>query len=89
MILSIPILSLGVIIATFCDVFLNFKNHSSLKTSAPPAQMKNEFTILSNNTCLMPEALARVNNLPFAVKRLFLEKKNILKPSYCQIDLGV
>jgi len=69
MILSIPILSLGVIIATFCDVFLNFKNHSSLKTSAPPAQMKNELTILSNNTCLMPEALARVNNLPFAVKR--------------------
>ena len=36
----------------------------------PMANRDNSLTVVSCNTCLMPEGLARANNLPFVEERL-------------------
>ena len=46
----------------------------------PMANKDNSLTVISCNTCLMPEGLARANNLPFVEERLVFIK-------FCQISL--
>ena len=48
-------------------------NHVSMiydEKKKPMANKDNSLTVISCNTCLMPEGLARANNLPFVEERL-------------------
>lgn len=48
-------------------------NHVSMiydDKKKPMANKDNSLTVISCNTCLMPEGLARANNLPFVEERL-------------------
>jgi len=52
--------------------FIGSENHVSMiydETKNPVANKDNKLTVISCNTCLMPEGLARANNLPFVEER--------------------
>jgi len=52
--------------------FIGSYNHVSIiydETKKPMKNKDNSLTVLSCNTCLMPEGLARANNLPFVEER--------------------
>ena len=53
--------------------FIGSENHVSMiydEKKKPMANKDNSLTVISCNTCLMPEGLARANNLPFVEERL-------------------
>ena len=53
--------------------FIGSENHVSMIYDVkmkPMAKRDNSLTVISCNTCLMPEGLARANNLPFVEERL-------------------
>jgi len=52
--------------------FIGLENHVSMiydEKKKPMANKDNSLTVISCNTCLMPEGLARANNLPFVEER--------------------
>ena len=53
--------------------FIGSENHVSMiydEKKKPVVNKDNKLTVISCNTCLMPEGLARANNLPFVEERL-------------------
>ena len=72
-ILFIPLALVGSIVCTVTELFLSPANHSKITNQKLHIARKcgdcTEFTLLSNNVCLMPEALSRINNLPNTLER--------------------
>ena len=73
--LFFPCALIGVFVCFIQEIFFTTKFYSSIvdeksSNTGKSEDFKNfEFTLLTNNTCLMPEFLSRKNNQPFAIKR--------------------
>lgn len=73
--LFFPCAIFGFFVCFIQEIFFTTKFYSSIidekssKSGKPEAFKNFEFTLLTNNTCLMPEFLSRKNNQPFAIKR--------------------
>ncbi|CAG5113054.1 Oidioi.mRNA.OKI2018_I69.chr2.g7203.t2.cds [Oikopleura dioica] len=74
------------IIFVWKDSNINWSAHvSSIAPEAPPEDvLKREsktISVFTNNTCLMPEGLSRVNNLPYTLERATQIGDILLNPS--------